>query len=55
MAHSLACIVPDNEHPGSSPTQSKNLETPCDELVLCHNPLLIITLPFAYTACSKKN
>ena len=55
VAQWLACIATNNEHPGSSPTQGKNLVTPCDGLVICHNPALTLTLPFAYTACSKNS
>ena len=50
---SMVSVHSNNEQPGSSPTQSENMETPCDGLVICHNPALTLTLPFAYNACSK--
>ena len=55
VAQCLACIAPNNEQLGSSPTQGLNLETLCDGLVICHKPPLTLTLPFAYTACSKNS
>ena len=51
----LACLAPNNDQPGSSPTKGENSETPCDGLVICHNPLLTLTLPLAYTAFSKNS